>query len=39
MFPIGNPLDEERLIFQKTGIIKPNRNVTLIKLYSAKYFF
>ena len=36
MFPIGNPLDEERLIFQKTGIIKPNRNVTLIKLYSAR---
>ena len=36
IFPIGNPLDEERLIFQKTGIIKPNRNVTLIKLYSAR---
>ena len=36
MFPIGNPLDEERLIFQKTGILKPNRNVTLIKLYSAR---
>lgn len=35
-FPKGNPLDEERLNFTETGLIKPIRNVKLLKLYSIR---